>query len=225
MLHTDLYIKPTDGHQYRHYQSSHPLHIKNSIPYSQALRVSRICSSEKDFKTHISHMKEWFLARVYPEIVIKNQIDKVAFRRDLSVKKNLESGIPFVTTYRPKVKELWKLIRDLLPFLYSDEEVQKNFSCLPIVSYRSARKMKNYIVRSKLYPVERKVGCRGCGSFRCQVCKSINVTDKFTSFNTKKTYKINNSFACNDKCLIYLLSCKSCGKQYVSNTIDHFRSR
>ena len=42
-LHTDLYIKPTDGHQYLHYQSSHPLHIKNSIPYSQALRVSRIC--------------------------------------------------------------------------------------------------------------------------------------------------------------------------------------
>ena len=28
-LHTDLYIKPTDGHQYLRYQSSHPLHIKN----------------------------------------------------------------------------------------------------------------------------------------------------------------------------------------------------
>ena len=189
------------------------------------VRVSRIRSSEKDFKTHISHMKEWLLARGYPEIVINDQIDKVAFRRDLSVKKNLESGIPFVTTYRPKVKELGKLIRDLLPFWYSDEEVQKFFSCLPIVSYRSARKIKNYIVRSKLYPVEKKVWCQGCGSFRRQVCKSINVTDKFTSFNAKKSYKINHSFACNDKCLIYLLSCKSCGKQYVGNTIDHFRSR
>ena len=62
-LHTDLCIKPTDGHQYLHYQSSHPLHIKNSIPYSQALRVSRICSSEKDFKMHVSQIKEWFLTR------------------------------------------------------------------------------------------------------------------------------------------------------------------
>ena len=35
-IHTDLYIKPTDGDQYLHYQSSHPLHIKNSIPYSHA---------------------------------------------------------------------------------------------------------------------------------------------------------------------------------------------
>ena len=72
-LNTDLYIKPTDGHQYLHFQSSHPLHIKNSIPYSQALRVSRICSLEKDFKMHVSHMKEWFLARGYPEIVVNNQ--------------------------------------------------------------------------------------------------------------------------------------------------------
>ena len=35
-IHTDLYIKPTDGHRYLHYQSSHQLHFKTSIPYSQA---------------------------------------------------------------------------------------------------------------------------------------------------------------------------------------------
>ena len=116
-------------------------------------------------------MKEWFLARGYPEIVVNNQIDKVVFGRDQSVKKNLESGIPFVTTYHPKVKGLGKMIGDLLP----------------IVSYRSAKKIKDYIVRSKLYPVERKVGYQGCGSSRCQVCKGISITEEFTSFTTKKT--------------------------------------
>ena len=40
------------------------------------------------------------------------------------------------------------------------------FSPPAFVSYRSARKIKDYIVRSKLHPVERKVGCRGA---RCQV--------------------------------------------------------
>ena len=79
-------------------------------------------------------MKEWFLARGYPEIVANNQIDKVVFGRDQSVKKNLESGITFVTTYCPKVKELGKLIRDLPPFLYSDGEVQNFFSPHRIVS-------------------------------------------------------------------------------------------
>ena len=79
-------------------------------------------------------MREWFLARGYPKIVVNNQIDKVVFGRDQSVKKTLESGIPFVTTYHPKVKKLGKLIRDLFPILYSDEEVQKVFSPPPIVS-------------------------------------------------------------------------------------------
>ena len=124
-------------------------------------------------------MKEWFLARGYPEIVASNQINEVVFGRDQFVKKKIgEIGIPFVTTFRPKFKGLGKLIRDLLPFLYSNGEVQKVFSPSPIAFYRSAKKIKYYIVRSKLYTVERKVGCRGCGSSRCQVCKSINITEE-----------------------------------------------
>ena len=139
-------------------------------------------------------MKEWFLARGYPEIGVNNQIDKlsiinnqVVFGRDQSVKKNLKSDIPFVTTYQTMAKELGKLIRDFLAFLYSNGEVQKVFSPPPIVSYRSVRKIKDYLVRSKLHPVERKVGCQRCGSFRCQVCKSISITEELTSFTTKKT--------------------------------------
>ena len=223
-IHTDLYIKPTDSHHYLPYQYSHPLYTKTSIPYSQALRVNRICSSEKDFKTHVSHMEERFLARDYSKIVVNNRIDKVVFGRDQSVKKNLESSIPFITTYLPKLKVLGKLIRDLLPFLYSDGEVQKVFSPPPIVSYRSEREIKDCIVRSKLYLVERKAGCRRFDSSRCEVCKSINIIDEFTSFATKKTYKINHSFDCNEKCLIYRLSCRSCGTQDVGNTTDHFKN-
>ena len=139
-------------------------------------------------------MKEWFLARGYPEIGVNNQIDKlsiinnqVVFGRDQSVKKNLKSDIPFVTTYQTMAKELGKLIRDFLAFLYSNGEVQKVFSPPPIVSYGSVRKIKDYLVRSKLHPVERKVGCQRCGSFRCQVCKSISITEELTSFTTKKT--------------------------------------
>ena len=55
---TDLHIKPTDGHQFLHYKSSHPNHIKNSIPFSQALKISRLCSSQKDFSAHISNLKD-----------------------------------------------------------------------------------------------------------------------------------------------------------------------
>ena len=68
-----------------------------------------------------------------------------------------------------------------------------------MVSYRTARKIKDYIVRPKLCPLERNVGCGTCGNGRSQACKSIKVTDTFDSFTTKKRYKINHKFGCNDK--------------------------
>ena len=37
---------------------------------------------------HVSHMKEWFLARGYPEIVINNQIDKL-FLVETSLLRNI----------------------------------------------------------------------------------------------------------------------------------------
>ena len=50
-------------------------------------------------------------------------------------------------------------------------------------------------------------------------------TDNFQSFVAEKVYKINHHFDCDDKCVIYLVSCKVCGLQYVGSTIDRFRLR
>ena len=89
-------------HQYLQYHSSCLLHIKNSIPYNKAIRINKICSSEKNFESHIPVMKEWFFARGYPEIVVNNQIENV-FGKDWPGNKYSESGIRFVTTYHPKI--------------------------------------------------------------------------------------------------------------------------
>ena len=53
----------------------------------------------------------------------------------------------------------------------------------------------------------------------------MNETDSFASSVTKEEHKINHCFNCNGKCLIYLLTCKICLKQYVGQTVDEFRLR
>ena len=50
---TDVFSKPTDTHQYLDYRSCHPKHVKQAIPYGQALRLRRICSSERKFDQRI----------------------------------------------------------------------------------------------------------------------------------------------------------------------------
>ena len=53
-LTTDLHCKPTDTHQYLHWNSCHAQHCNISIPYSQALCIRRMCSQEVDFKRHLN---------------------------------------------------------------------------------------------------------------------------------------------------------------------------
>ena len=57
--------------------------------------------------------------------MVNEQINKVVLGKNQPSRKNSENGVPFVVTYHPKVKKLGKLIKDLLPFLYSDEKFKK----------------------------------------------------------------------------------------------------
>ena len=95
----------------------------------------------------------------------------------------------------------------------------------PFVSFGSARNLKSFLVRSKVYPLDRKVGSEKCNGKRCLVCLNVAETNTFDLFQTKKQYKINHNLNCNDKCLIYLFSCKICCLQYVGPTTDPFRYR
>ena len=102
----------------------------------------------------------------------------------------------------------------------------KNLSTFgPMVSFRSYRKISGYLVRAKLYPVERLVGPFNCKRPRCQICTYVNETDSFTSMVRGETYKITHKFDCMEKCLIYLFTCSKYGKQYVCQTVDTFRYR
>ena len=73
---TDLYCKPTDGHQYLHYDSCHADHIKRSIIFSQTLRLKRRCSEKNGLNVHVEDLKTWFRKRGYPDYLIKEQLEK-----------------------------------------------------------------------------------------------------------------------------------------------------
>ena len=110
--------------------------------------------------------------------------------------------------------------------LYQYEEVKRVFTPGSFVSFRTARTLRTHLVRPKVYPVEeRLVGSRKCLRNPCQVCKNVVETDVFQRFVDKKVYKINHRFTCSDECLVYLLSCKVCGRQYTGQTVDEFRYR
>ena len=49
-LETKLHRKESDRQAYLHRKSEHPKSLKRSIPFSQALRLRRICSTNNEFQ-------------------------------------------------------------------------------------------------------------------------------------------------------------------------------
>ena len=192
--------------------------------FYSSFEVSRIYSNKTDFERHLNDMESWFQATGYPKHLVQKEMSKVRFDKENSnTKQSKSKRVTFVVTYHPLLKSLQSLINNHLNILYLDENAKEVLMHGPMVIFRSSRKLSSYLVRAKLYPLERgTVSCR-CHGKRCAVCLNVNETSTFTSSVTHETYKINHKSDCNSKCLIYLLTCKQCSKQYVGQTTDDFR--
>ena len=60
---TNIFVKPSNKQLYLDFDSNHPDHCKNAIPYSQALRVVEKCSEKEKMETELLNLKEKFKER------------------------------------------------------------------------------------------------------------------------------------------------------------------
>ena len=67
---TSVYYKPTDSHSYLLFSPSHSSYVKNSIPFSQFLRL-RLCSDDSDFSQKSEALCQFFCKRGYPISVVQ----------------------------------------------------------------------------------------------------------------------------------------------------------
>ena len=162
-----LHIKSRDRHQHLYYASSHPEHSKRSVVFGQALRISRLWSEENDFNSCRSQMKSWFLKGEYLKKLIKNEMRKVKFFKEGIKKTEGVIGIPFAVAYHPQLENLVRIINQNIYLLNMNEKTKKVFSPRPMVSFRSPRKINSYLVRAKLYPLDRLVGSTKFGKKWC----------------------------------------------------------
>ena len=126
-----------------------------------------MCSQESDFNEHFLSLTYWLLKQGYPEKVINIEMSKGKSYVDNQRPNNRQKkGILFVVTFRTKLKVLQKIINKHLYLLYMNGEVKSAFTPKPMVSFRSPRKISSYLIRAKLYPLEKTVGSCRCGSKR-----------------------------------------------------------
>ena len=183
---TDLYVKPTDTHQYLHASSCHVYHSKKSIPYSQTLRLNRVCSTNQLFDKRYNELDCWLVDRGYSERLVRNQVLAARkFSRDELLGKQKQPPkhkLTFNITYHPLLRGIKDILKRVHVLLAPDREHEKVFKDTPIVGFRRAKILKDMLVRAKLPKLEEIPGCSGCGARRCQVCEFV---ENATTFSDK----------------------------------------
>ena len=230
---TDLYTKPTDKHQHLLYSSCHPLHTKRSIPFSLALRLRRICSTDATFHTRTAQLTTYLLKRGYNRNFVNKQIRRAAdIPRQLTLQTkdiNKPKRIPFVTTFNPSLPHISHIIKKHFNLLLSSNRCKSVFQHPPVVAFRRSPNLRDLLVTAKL-PFNSTNPQLPSGSFRCgkncATCPYISHgLTTYTFFSTGETRPIKSNLTCETKNLIYVIQCNHCNLQYIGETKRRLKDR
>ena len=232
---TSLYTKPTDSHNYLLYSSEHPRHLLRGIPYSQFLRVRRICSNIIDFRQHALVLATHFIRRGYPKHLVKAALIRAELQdrnsilnkqRDKTTPKtpetDKEQSFYLVVTHNPKNPPVRDLISENWPLLNKSKTTRNINNANLIFGLRRNKNLSDHLVRASTKTLEdgktntERNPCQRPTS--CRYCRILNKTGKIKSHSTGKSYSSLKKVNCQSSNLIYLITCDKCGIQYVGQT-------
>ena len=80
-------MKGSDRHAYLNRKSEHPVSLKRSIPFAQALRLRRICSTNNEFQGSCDNLHNKLIERGYKEQEINEVIERTKTDKSCSKRK------------------------------------------------------------------------------------------------------------------------------------------
>ena len=141
----DVYVKPTDSHQYLLSFSWHPFYCKKGMPYSQTLRVNRTCANNEFFDKRCNYLEKYPLEWGYSEKMVHKEILRArAIHRDGLLEKinnqEKQNKITFSITYHPVFRDVRNILKELHLILGSDDGNKKVFPDVPMIGFKKKKK-------------------------------------------------------------------------------------
>ena len=213
---------------------------KKSIPYSLALRIRRICSTDDNFKQRTNELLEFLCQRGHKRDYVKTQINK-AFNVPLKntpyyQHKKSNNRTVFVTIYNPSLPKFNNTIKKYYPIFTASDRCKNAFKDPPLLAYRRPRNLLVTLVHAKIKTPKPSPSSppkiTRCNDGRCEKCKLIAHNTTSYTFQTLQTRTIHQDLCCSSDNLIYMINCKRCLKtdttlpsQYIGQTGRILRER
>ena len=218
-LTTSVFYKPTDTHSYLNYTSSHPASTKDSIPFSQFLRLRRLCSCNADFESRAEEMSIFFANQGYDERCVSRGLERArnisrhdALNRQHCDVASSNSHRPILAiTYHPHNIPVKNIIMRNFHIIQSDADLKELFPAPPLVAYRRDTNIRDLLVHSRLLssPVNNTTpGTHPCCKPKCAACRYISpITD---IKGPKGRFTVKRHFTCQSSNVIYAVICRQC---------------
>ena len=211
-LTTDIFYKDTDTHSYVRYESVHPPSCKKGIPYSQFLRLRRICNNDQTFERRSDEMSEFISQRGFSVYTIKNSLRKASKftqSEDINKRKNLNNtGVPLTMKFSGINKCIAKTIKSNLSILSANHKTNRIFGTNSVfLALKREKNLRDCFIRSKLYRDDNTVKTPGtsiCYRPRCNTCSHVTLGN--TIRGPLRNWNLLRSHTCISSNVIYAIT-------------------
>ena len=226
----DVYYKETNAHDYLAYDSHHPEHTRNNIPYVLAKRILVITSEDSWVERNLRDLKEFLLSRQYPIGII----DKGFYNAKLqgpAGESSTNKVVPMITPFLGNFdsSNIVNTTRDLISSS-SNARVRDAFMNTKFVQcYNQTPNLLQSLSSSQFKSpssIQQERGTFRCGSKRCEICQ-FSYLQECKSFVTSNgtDWKIKRHITCNSLNVIYFLKCSFCMHETKLGKAESLRIR
>jgi hypothetical protein len=141
-LSTGLFVKPMSRHKFLHATSNHPKHLKDSLFYSQGLRIIRICSDLSQRNEKLCQLMGKFKNRWYENNKLYETFIKLIYTsRFDALRPKKKILIDYLCTHNPEIVLKYNISNDLV----LDKQTNKDLIHLVFPFYNNVHKYSNTI--------------------------------------------------------------------------------
>ena len=180
---TSVHYNETDAHRYLSYSSSHPTKCENSIPFSQLLRLKRLCSNKPDFTDKAKEMCKSFMDSGYPGYIVDDALKRISgISRQLSLQTH------------PLSMPIKRIIYKNFDILQAGTDTKPIFKKPPLMAFRRDSNLRDILVRSNLSKQEDNPGTYACNHPRCRTCDHVSGLSSIRT--TRNSLAIHQRYSC-----------------------------
>lgn len=226
-IETDIHYKLTDSHNYLPYNSAHPKHVINNIPFCLANRIINIVSKPQLQRKRLNELENILMQLHYPIKLIHNCFQRALNKTNVSQNRSINTTsknqrIPFISTFNKNNPNTYQKL--IIPATHTLKLMDSFNDCKFFRSFKQPKSLLNILRRNNRKSL---LGVHRCGETRCQAC-SIIITGTEINFyvnGQNKTFNITSNMNCQSKNIIYMIRCTGCHEIYLGQTGDMFRNR